>query len=106
MRCEGCGLGDEVGDQVASLDRREPADIENVLLRIHSADLSARLGQRVDDRDRQATKAGVVRREETGRTSTDDSDVYLAHIAVVPLPLCTVAQPPLAEKCMKPFSEW
>jgi hypothetical protein len=64
VRRERRRLQQEVGDQVAALDRGQAGDVEDVLLRIERGDLPARLGQRVDDRDGQPAEAGVVRGEE------------------------------------------
>nr|BFE73168.1 hypothetical protein GCM10020092_064690 [Actinoplanes digitatis] len=81
-RRERRGLCDEVGDQVASPDRREATDVEDLLLRVQRADLPARLGKRVDDGDAQAPEAGVIGGEQPGRPGTDDGDVHLDHAAI------------------------
>ena len=57
----------------------KPADVEDRLFRVHGGDLTTRLGQRVDDRGRQAAEAGVVGGEEAGWSGTDDRDVHFEH---------------------------
>ena len=68
---------DQPLDQLAALDRREPGDVEDLLLGVHRGDLAAQLGQRVDDGDAHPAEAGVVGGEQAGRACADDEEVGL-----------------------------
>ena len=81
----------ELVDQIAPLDRREPGDVEDLLLRIHRGDLAAELGQRVDDGDAEITESGVVGGEQSGRSRADDGQVGVVvwHVATLPHRACS-----------------
>ncbi len=70
------GLLEQLLDQVAPLDGREPGDVEDRLLRVHRGDLAARFLQRVEHRGRQRAHAGVVRAEQPDRSGADDQQVH------------------------------
>ena len=58
-----------------SLHPGKPADVEEILLRVHRADLATDLGQRVQYGDAQTPETGVVRAEQADRPGAHDEDV-------------------------------
>ena len=69
------GLGDQLLDQVAALDRREAGDVEDRLLGVHRGDLAAGLLERVEHGGREGAHAGVVGAEQADRPGTDDEQI-------------------------------
>lgn len=76
-RRERLGLGDQVGDQVATLDPWEAGHIEDVLLRVHGTDLAAGRRECIEQRHRQSPQPGVERTEQADRPGADDEEVGL-----------------------------
>ena len=66
------GLLHQLLDEIATLDRREPGDIEDRLLGIHRGDLPARLLQRVEDGGLELAHARVIGAEQANGSGADD----------------------------------
>ncbi len=69
------GLFDQVPDEILRQDLREAGHVIDILLRIGGRELSAELGQAVDDLGGEAPEAGIVGGEQAGRSTADDRNV-------------------------------
>jgi hypothetical protein len=65
----------ETFDEVLGQNLRESGDVEDELLRVERGELSAQLGERVDDAAGRLAHPGVEHGEESGGSSADDRDV-------------------------------
>ena len=74
-RAELARLRGELDHQVLRENLREATDVEDVLLGIQRFQLSAELGQRVDDARGGAAHAGVELGEQSRRPAADDGEV-------------------------------